>query len=110
MLRPRAVIMKLRGPLVPIPQAVSRKIEIEYSVVMGRQMYWKDIRDGALNQVIFHYYPIHVGPSKQLHTKVLIQIKGYEILKWHNLLGLCCLEVGLTQNLVDPKTLSIDAM
>ena len=53
MLGPRAVIMKWWGPLVPIPQAVSRKIEIEYSVVMGRQMYWKDIRDAALNPVIF---------------------------------------------------------
>ena len=67
--------------MVRISQAVSRKIKIEYPVVMGCQMYWKDIREEALNRVIFHYYPIHVGPSKQLHTKVLIQIKGCEILK-----------------------------
>ena len=42
-------------------KAVQWKIESEFCVVMGPWMHCKDIRDRALNRMIFQYHPIHVG-------------------------------------------------
>jgi hypothetical protein len=46
-------------------KAIPWKIEIEFCMIMGPHMYSKDIHDRALNQVVFDYHPICVGPSKQ---------------------------------------------
>ena len=60
---PRAVTMKLWGPLKLI-QRVSWNIEIESCVVMGLQVYCQDIQD-ILDWMLFCDHSIHVGSSTQ---------------------------------------------
>ena len=47
------------------PKAIPWKIEIEFCVITGLEVECKDMPGQALNQMLFHYHPIHIGPSTQ---------------------------------------------
>ena len=64
------------------PKAVLWKIELNFVWAQAFMCSLKDIRDWALNRMLFHYHPIHVGTSIQS----VIMMKGCEILKCHGLL------------------------
>lgn len=60
-MRPRTITIKLGGPL----KSIKKKIEIDFYVIIGFQLYCKDIHDHALNQIVYYFDFIHV---RSFHT------------------------------------------
>jgi hypothetical protein len=64
--RPRKVFRSCslcKGHFTIWSRQYPEKIEIGFSVVTGLQVSCKDVQNQALNQMLIHYHPIHVGPS-----------------------------------------------
>ena len=97
-IRSRTLTIKLGGPL----KAIQKKIEIDFFVIMGFQLYCKDICDLALNQIFYYYYLICVG---SFHT-VRTYSKSLGLWDFEVRIRTRLFEVGLTQNLINRETLS----
>jgi hypothetical protein len=105
---PRAVTMKLWGPLKCIRRPLHEKLKMIVFLVMGLALYSFDICDWVLNWILFHYHPILVDPSTQSNMSKIrrwsLKCHGLPILFKTDLL-----EVKLTQNLVDDASSLSDA-
>ena len=86
--------IELGGPLKPI----QKKIEIDFCVIIGFQLYYKDIRDHGLNQIFYYFDFIQVGSFHTTRTyNKSLRLWDFEVRTQTRLF-----EVSLTQNLIRP--------
>lgn len=75
-MRPRTMTIKLGGPLT----SIQKDIEIEFYVIIGFQLYCKDIHNHTLNQFVYYVDFIHVRSFHTTRTyNKLLRLWDFEV-------------------------------